>query len=117
MKPFSIVIGALGLVVSLAIIPARAQNSDRDRPRLVESSFDLQPGLTKDKFDELAAEVGSVLRFLTWAAAAAPPIDMTAAVHPAVEVRGSQARQAKALLARVREQHKLPALGGCRPRY
>jgi len=59
----SIVIGALGLAVSLAIIPARAQNSDRDRPRLVESSFDLQPGLTKDTFDELAAEIGSVLRF------------------------------------------------------
>lgn len=63
MKPFSTVIGALGLVVSLAPIPARAQNSDSGRPRLVAASFDLLPGLTKNKFDEFTADVGSVLRF------------------------------------------------------
>jgi len=63
MKPFVTVIGALILVVSFAVIPARAQGSDSGRPRLVATAFDLQPGLTKDKFDEFTAEVGSVLRF------------------------------------------------------
>ena len=63
MKPLLIVIGALGVVVGLAPIPARAQSSNSGRPRLVASSFDLRPGLTKDEFDEFTAEVGSVLRF------------------------------------------------------
>lgn len=50
------------------------------------------------------------LALLTWAAAAAPPPDITAFAHPAAEAPGSQERHAEALLTRLREQHQLPAL-------
>lgn len=51
MRPFSIVISALGIVMILAPTPASAQ------------PFDLPPGLTKTEFKEFAAELGSLLRF------------------------------------------------------
>ena len=71
MKAFSTVIGAVGLVATLAPAPAHAQHSDGGRPGLhlhvndAHSScfFDLHPELTKGEFEAFAAELGSVLRF------------------------------------------------------
>ncbi|HET9467775.1 MAG TPA: hypothetical protein VFO48_05165 [Vicinamibacterales bacterium] len=53
MKPFSTVIGTLGIVATLLPAPASAQ----------QTAFDLRPGLTKAEFAELTSEIGSVLRF------------------------------------------------------
>lgn len=53
MKPFSTVIGTLGIVATLLPAPASAQ----------QTAFDLRPGLTKAEFAELTGEIGSVLRF------------------------------------------------------
>lgn len=71
MKPFSIVLSTLGLVATLAAVPAFAQTAASGRPAPIlhvhdaysSCFFDLHPELTKAEFKEFAGELGSVLRF------------------------------------------------------
>jgi hypothetical protein len=71
MRPFSIVIGALGLAAILAPAPAGAQSSHNGKPGPVlhvdgaydSCFFDLHPELTQGEFDEFADEIGPVARF------------------------------------------------------
>jgi hypothetical protein len=71
MRPFSTVIGALGLAAILAPAPAGAQYPDNGKPapHLHVSPahgscfFDLHPELTQREFEEFAGELGSIARF------------------------------------------------------
>jgi hypothetical protein len=70
MKQFTLKTLTLGLAVTLASAPVRAQTSGGDslRPHLhVDDAysscfFDLHPELTQAEFDEFTAELGSILR-------------------------------------------------------
>lgn len=71
MRPFSTVIGALGLVAILAPAPAGAQYPDNGKPAPIlhvnpaydSCFFDLHPELTQGEFEEFAHEIGSIARF------------------------------------------------------
>jgi hypothetical protein len=69
MKPLSTTLGVLTLALTLAPVPAIGQQIDAGSaaPHLNTAYrsvvFDLHPELTKDEFEEFAAELGSVLRF------------------------------------------------------
>jgi len=69
MRLFWKAIGTLGLVATLAPAPASAQQSDNAGPATHVSDthrspfFDLHPELTKDEFEQVTRELGSVLRF------------------------------------------------------
>ncbi len=69
MRRFSTAIGILGVVATLGVSPASAQQPQTDKPILhvndAHSScfFDLHSELTKEEFAEFAGELGSILRF------------------------------------------------------
>jgi len=67
MKPLSIATAVVALATTLVPVAAHAQQPGTNKPPQVGTArsvyFDLQPGLTKEEFADLTAELGSLLRF------------------------------------------------------
>lgn len=64
MKSFLKIIGSLVVTATLAAAPAGAQTADTGGPTATPGSiFDVPPSLTQDGFQQLVADLGSVLRF------------------------------------------------------